>query len=149
MVATQSKTRADLNKENRVRRNSRHVKRTTEGRYTYDMAVKAAEECGFKVIRDEAAWNAQAPVWPSWRTLRIVDRNPIMLNHIMSGNTRSNAPSDAEKAASKAKNSKSHKDFNLGQKHRHEASGIKAALRVLDPTGLVETAPLPDGLGGV
>ncbi|KAG5191372.1 hypothetical protein JKP88DRAFT_251704 [Tribonema minus] len=148
MVATQSKTRADLNKEIKARKQSRKVKRTTEGRYTYDKAVQEAESHGFNVIRDEAAWNAQAPVRPSMRTLRIVDRNQICLNSIMSGDARPEAPSEEEKAASNAKRSKSHKDRDLGQKNWHEASGIRAALRILDPEGLVETAPLPDSLGG-
>ncbi|KAG5186500.1 hypothetical protein JKP88DRAFT_241108 [Tribonema minus] len=138
MVATQSKTRAEQNNETKAQRHSRKIKRATEGRYTYVKAVKEAEKWGFKVIRDEATWNAQALVRPSRRKLRIVGRNPIHLDSIMSGHIRSDAPSEEEKVATKAKQSKSHKDRGLGQINWHEQSAIKAALLILDPTGLVK-----------
>ncbi|KAG5187390.1 hypothetical protein JKP88DRAFT_243902 [Tribonema minus] len=148
MVATQSKTRTELNEEEKARRDSRKMVRVTEGMYTYDKAVAEAEERGFRVIKDEAGWDAQAPVQPSWRKLRIVGRNPIALKDIVSGNNRPDAPSEEEKAASNAKNSETHINLDHGQVNWHEQSAIKAALLILDPTGLVETAPLLDGLGG-
>ncbi|KAG5187454.1 hypothetical protein JKP88DRAFT_243960 [Tribonema minus] len=148
MVATQSKTRAALNEEAKARKKSRKKERVTEGPYSYDKAVAEAEERGFKVIEDEAAWNAQVPVLPSWRKLRIFGRDPIRLNDIMSGHHRPDAPSEEEKAATSAKKSETMIDLDLGQRHWHEASAINAALLILDPDGLVETAPLPDGLGG-
>ncbi|KAG5187343.1 hypothetical protein JKP88DRAFT_243857 [Tribonema minus] len=147
MVATQSKTRDKVNNERNARKHSRKKKRTTEGPYTYDKAVEEAKKRGFKVIEDEAAWDAQAPVPPSKRMLRIVGRNPIRLNDIMSGNHRPDAPSKEEKAATKAKKSKTMEDLDLGQKNWHESSAIAAAMLMLDPDGLVETTPLPDGLG--
>ncbi|KAG5184173.1 hypothetical protein JKP88DRAFT_255589 [Tribonema minus] len=148
MVATQSKTRAECNEEGKARRHSRKIKRITKGRYTYDTAVKEAKKSGFNVIEDEAAWDAQAPILPNKQKLRIAGRNPIALKDIMSGHHRSDAPSEEEKGATRAKQSKSMEDLDVGQRKWYETSATKAALRILDPDGLVETAPLPDGLGG-
>ncbi|KAG5181909.1 hypothetical protein JKP88DRAFT_288681 [Tribonema minus] len=143
-----SKTRTELNKEAKARAHSRKKKRVTEGLYTYDKAVAEAENNGFKVIEDEAAWDAQAPVRASMRKLRIMGRNPIHLHNIVSGAIRSDAPSEEEKAASYAKRSETMIDLDLGQRNWYERSATKAAQHILDPDGLVETAPLLDGLGG-
>lgn len=148
-MTTARKTRAQCNAEAVARRKSHRIPRVTEGQFTFDKAVAEVEHRGFVVAADaEDYWNEQT-CKPSRRKMRVIHHDyikDIRLDDILEGHTMSSKPTAEARKASNARNSATHKARKLGPRYWMEAAGIKAAMKALDPEGLLEVRLLPDGL---
>lgn len=149
-MITTRKTREQRNAERVSREKSRRMPRVTEGNLTFEKATLEVQARDFVILDGaEDYWNKQT-CYPSRRKMRVIhhgSRQDVPLCNILKGNTMSSKPTATAKQASYAKQSATITARNLGQKNWMEGAGIKAAMRVLDPKGLLEIRPLPDGLG--
>lgn len=147
---TARKTRAQRNAEAVGRKKSRAIPRVTQGRFTFEKAVIEVEARKF-IVADEAEelWDLQS-YCSRKRKIRVMhhgSQRDICLDGILSGNTMSCKPTSAGRKASSAKISATRIARDFGQQHWMESAGIHAAMKVLDPQGLLEVCHLPDGLG--
>lgn len=143
------KTREQRNAEIISYQKLRRIPRLTEGSWTYSKAVIEAKARKF-VVADGAEyfWNQQTctGIKRKMRVMYYGKRKDVHLNHILSGHTRALKPTIEEKRASCAKQSATVTARNLGQVNWMEAAGIHAAMKILDPQGLLEVRLLFDGL---
>lgn len=148
MVAAR-KTRAQCNAERVVLRKSRRVPRVTKGYFTFEKAIVEVKHRHFVVEDGAKAYWSEQICSPRKRKIRIMHHGrpkDVPLNNILNGITMSSKPTAKAKKVSNAKRSATRKALDLGQTSWMEAAGIKAAMKVMDPQGLLEVCLLPDSL---
>jgi hypothetical protein len=140
-------TRAERNIVKNERTKKHRVKRVTEGKWNFAKAVIEIKKRGFVHHRDaEAHWNSQTII-PCWRKMLMRDNRAISLRNIMGGNTFSRKRTSAEKAESNAKCAATHRERGSEQQNWKETAAWVKGIDKLDPEGLFEVMPVPDGLG--